>query len=456
MDTSNLLTHWVSAALLMVMLAITSCTVDRTPTEVEIPVATPTTSERQAANMRARTIRDEFADMAQRIPGGFGGIFFEGGQLTMVLVDIEVDAEAGMALGAEQLIQEKQERPGGGAFNVRDLEVARGEFSYDDLYEWYTALMEVLPIAPRAASIAVRDNRIRIGMRDEDEVLAVERAIEEARVPREAVVVGITSEVQLMDLSGQHRPVLGGLRVSWPHPQEGWVSCSLGPNLERLGQRAFLVNSHCTRAFGEVVDTTFYYQPTSPSGMGWEQIDPPVWQCPENPNGQGCRNSDAALATYHSAVSSTLGAIARPSGRNDFSLNLDSTDPEFDITSTGPWSIDGEVLEKVGHVSGWTGGEVLQGCVDRSVGDAMIICAMTVDAVIIHGDSGGPVFEVDSGTNVELRGTVFGGIEDDEGTLCEPLDPPHDLRLACPVFVASNLGGINEDLQDWHHPLIYY
>jgi len=24
------------------------------------------------------------------------------------------------------------------------------------------------------------------------------------------------------------------------------------------------------------------------------------------------------------------------------------------------------------------------------------------------------------------------------------------------VFVASNLGGINEDLQDWHHPLIYY
>jgi hypothetical protein len=77
----------------------------------------------------------------------------------------------------------------------------------------------------------------------------------------------------------------------------------------------------------------------------------PLFVCHEDPN--GCRNSDAALALYRDDVSYELGGIARTSGRNSWSLSIDVAQPRFSIVSAMQWSIDGEILEKVGRSTGW-------------------------------------------------------------------------------------------------------
>lgn len=184
--------------------------------------------------------------------------------------------------------------------------------------------------------------------------------------------------------------------------------------------------------------------------------DPALFPCVENPN-HGCRNSDAALGLYNHVVEEkprykaypAFGKIARPDGRNTESVSIDSNYPRFNIVSTRDWTIDGEILEKVGRSTGWSGGRVVDGCVALASGPSTdptgphIRCSMIVEAVATNMDSGSPVFRVISGNDVELRGMLWGGMPAPDES-CWP-DPSG--MLYCPMFIASNLGGIRMDLE---------
>jgi hypothetical protein len=207
------------------------------------------------------------------------------------------------------------------------------------------------------------------------------------------------------------------------------------------------------------VDWIYFYQPRATTGsniIATEAIDPPLFDCLENPE-VGCRHSDAALAVYESGVGSALGYIARPVNRNPLAppYYIDPANPTFHVVGQMNWAVDGEIMEKVGRTTGWTGGEVIDGCISRTADSAhggyTVQCAMIVDAEVGGGDSGSPVFKIVSGTDIELRGMVFAG-DGDCGTMLDPVFTDREV-LACTMFAAANLGGIS---QDFEHLLTYY
>jgi hypothetical protein len=93
-------------------------------------------------------------------------------------------------------------------------------------------------------------------------------------------------------------------------------------------------------------------------------------------------------------------------------------------------------LYKVGATSGWTGGRLSRTCVDvrQADSDIVLLCQSFVEAAVMLGDSGGPVFELLKGNRVVLEGINWGG-DPDNGT----------------VFIFSPIAGIEADLGkiDW-------
>jgi hypothetical protein len=187
-----------------------------------------------------------------------------------------------------------------------------------------------------------------------------------------------------------------------------------------------------------------------------------VIEC-EDENAQfGCRNSDAALALYNSQAEPDFGRIARPGSRGTGELALDSSNPRFTITqATFGWSIDGEIIEKVGRTTGWSGGEVVDGCTSVTPlhpqtflpTSPTIWCTKIVEALGGRGDSGAPTFKLLNGTSVELRGMYWGQL----GMAGQGCSNNHEGVLVCPFFLASNLGGIEWDLDPYQiAPLSYY
>jgi hypothetical protein len=108
------------------------------------------------------------------------------------------------------------------------------------------------------------------------------------------------------------------------------------------------------------------------------------------------------------------------------------------------------LFEKVGRSTGWSGGTVIDGCVDVTIETGHTIrCTVRVNAIAGRGDSGAPMFRILSGGAVELRGMLLGGIGQ-----CWT---GGDGLLRCTNFIANNLGGIIADLDpNGNEPLTFH
>lgn len=414
-----------------------------------------------------RTLRDEFADMATRIPGGFAGLFLdEEGILTIVLTDAERMAEAKMALADEPFVSRRRDLPSGDRFDVSTARVNTAEFRYDELAAWYRALVVEAGASMTRGSIGVRSNRILIGAPSAQDEANVKHAAGFIGIPERAIEIRLAQAVvPLSDLTGVHRPVPSGIKAVYNAASGSTPShptCTLGPNLTRLGQRGFLINSHCTKfpAAGSqdpsadppwaplnADSIAFYWQPTKDPfswtlfQIGNEALDPrPITGC--GFVNDRCRETDAAIGLYKESIGSELGKIARPASRNTGELSLHPTTPRFHITvALVDWSLEGEVLEKVGIRTGWSGGQVVDSCVDvplAAVLNTAILCSMEVEATAGSTDSGAPVFSIISGAEVDLRGMLWGGTPES----CT--GPSGDLD--CTRFYASHLGAIRAEV----------
>src|SRR5947199_4171844 len=71
----------------------------------------------------------------------------------------------------------------------------------------------------------------------------------------------------------------------------------------------------------------------------------------------------------------------------------------------------GQTVNKVGRTTGWSQGQVTNTCVNTGVSGSKIVqlCQDWVSASVGPGDSGSGVFAITSGTDVQLRGTPWGG-----------------------------------------------
>lgn len=174
----------------------------------------------------------------------------------------------------------------------------------------------------------------------------------------------------------------------------------------------FAVASHCTNKQGGVEDTR-YYQPLSPNFIGTEIADPVYTKskCPQGvPRSRICRFSDSAFAQKDTAVTSDQGFIARTGTPN---TGRPTVVGQWRITSEGA-SMVGQTVNKVGRTTGWTQGVVTDTWVDTGVSGTRIVqlCQDFVSATVAGGDSGSPVFAITGGTDVQLRGLLWGGNQD--------------------------------------------
>jgi hypothetical protein len=203
-----------------------------------------TTSE-EPATIRSQpgwTIRDEFAAMAGRVPGGFGGIYFDDGVLTIVLVDAANAGQARAALAQERLIEQRRGGPSGHQFDPSQAVIKLATYDYDQLYHWYQELLRSLSTTLPASSISVPQNRIAIGVVSAEQGEEVWEIAKELGIPMSALAVEIAPPVYRASssLRSETRPVPGGLQIEFK-TTDGVFDCTLGPNIRRLGQDGFLV-----------------------------------------------------------------------------------------------------------------------------------------------------------------------------------------------------------------------
>ena len=336
--------------------------------------------------------------LANRIPG-FGGFYIDGGRPTVFLTDMTGRGAAVQALTPFMR---------GMGRDPADLQVRRGEYDYRQLSLWFNAAS---PIALDMDGTVLVDldearNRVVVGVENGGLIAGVRAALVRAGLPERSLLVEVRRPVvPVASLQGAASPIIGGVQINFP----GYL-CTLGFNAVGGGENSFITNSHCTAKQGEVQNTP-YYQPlqsSNPTVIGFEVADPPYLKgvgdgCPRN---KLCRRSDAARVRYQAGISFQRGRIARPASQG--SLNYDVTSL-WSITGKGA-PVAGQTLNKVGRTTGWSQGRVTATCVHTGVLGSRIVqlCQFFVEADVGSGDSGSPVFRIDSGSNVTLIGILWG------------------------------------------------
>lgn len=157
-----------------------------------------------------------------------------------------------------------------------------------------------------------------------------------------------------------------------------------------------LTAAHCTGETGIVTDTVFYQ---GGQVIGREKVDPPYnyFPCPAN---KRCRRSDAALIDLVTS-NYTFAAIAYTADPQPTSGSINRFSPDIPVTNwlripfVDPYP--GQKVAKVGQHSGWTYGEVTNGCVAVSVGPVdHYPCSVLANYGSSPGDSGAPVYTYSS------------------------------------------------------------
>jgi len=352
----------------------------------------------------------KFAQIATQIPG-FGGLFYDStGTPTAYLVDM-TSAQTAQSVLLPLLADAK-----------RAIVFRHGTYNFLELSNWKEALSPKVLAIPGVVFLDADEarNRVRIGVATLDAESKVTQLAALLGVPKEALIIETMSPASISTITVRdlNTPRAGGFQINWGTSAQ--YLCTIGPNAYFAGDttKAYgVVNSHCTNVQGQI-DGTNYYQPlqsTPFSFIGTEMADPIYWVGGQCPSGQRCRTSDAALFKY--AVANPpiyqVGYIARTTS-SDGSIFMNTSTPRFKITKTGNWPWTGLLVFKVGRTTGWTVGLVTSTCVDtpqyengRPTGITML-CSDYVFSPSNPGDSGSPVFTLDSSNNATLEGILWG------------------------------------------------
>ncbi|MEM4413922.1 MAG: hypothetical protein QXD59_06570 [Candidatus Caldarchaeum sp.] len=363
----------------------------------------------QSVGQMGQTIDDLFAEVARRVPA-FGGMFFDRDDNSVLYVyllnpaqkaAVEAAITAVLGPGLPDLIP------------PREVRVLQGQYSFWQLKEWHDKLLNLVAdsrFGITKTDIDDDDNRLFIGVQDIAIQAQIERELIRLGIPLPAVRIEKAVPIEFTSsncnstgtLQSCIRPLVGGIQTnSFPG------LCTLGLVATRNGTPGFIVNSHCTRLWGELdITGNDWHQPTTADGVtyriGQESVDPPFFtnsQNPDCPAGWKCRKTDSAFVTRASGVTSRRGYIARPSGL--------TTDPRYPIlTFTKLWTIVlvgavdppvGTVVNKVGKTTGWTQGTIRNVCARFFSADGTkraLLCSHIASYISEAGDSGAPVFYI--------------------------------------------------------------
>jgi hypothetical protein len=294
----------------------------------------------------------------------------------------------------------------GGPFGGRTV----GAQGRQDLEAHHQRMVSVFELAGVVFTDADENSgRLVIGVLDRDIDGLIRARLRVLGVPSESVdIIAAEPIVPVVTLRDQARPVVAGVQIRFSS-----FVCSLGFNAIRNGITGFVTASHCSDSQGSV-DGTTYYQPLNQVAgelIGTEIADPAyrrhIGGCPR---GRVCRYSDSNFSDGAAGVAFDVGAIARTTGPNNGSLEIAGL---FSITGEGAATV-GQTANKVGRTTGWTQGTVSRTCVNTGVSGSNIVllCQDFVEnngQIVAGGDSGSPVFRIESNNSVTLLGNLWGG-----------------------------------------------
>lgn len=346
------------------------------------------------------SLDDEFARIAEEVPG-FGGMFYDdAGVANVYLTDASRAADL-RRLGAD------------------GFKVLPGQYDYRDLVAWRADVDELLSL-PNVVwtDIDERRNRIAVGIDQEAGVKgiqAIESELARTRAPRPAVIVesvpAIYNQVTLRD---RIRPVPAGVQIAF-----GGFVCTLGVNVTRAGVAGFVTNSHCSGTQGGVQNTVFFQNTnTAANRIGIEVADPTYGAIAGCPAGRVCRRSDSSFARYDAAALREQARIAHITAcaATAGTITIDAATTRYTITGTAN-PVVGQVVRKTGRTTGCTRNSIQQTNVNVNVSGTNItqLGQAIVGAASGGGDSGSPVFAATSNTTAVIYGVMWGG--DAAGTL---------------------------------------
>ena len=358
------------------------------------------------------------ANIATNHEGGFGGYYFHETDKSIAYVYMQDVTKAAAAEAAFRAAYS-------GDREVTQIIPVRGDYSLDQLVEWYYMLYNALAsrsdIETSGGSVRGTENRIYIGLRERkeqiDEALGV---VEELGIPEGAVIFEQLVWQFLADkdsVTAKWRPLVGRIQ----HEESGKMRCTISFGTERDDVEGLVVASHCTSSNEGPggLDNTNIHQPNDPwwgsMTVAEETIDPELTNLDDDdcPSGWSCRYSDAAFAELDSDESLDLGEIAKPKGVNE--TDVDPVGTTFDITAEAVSPNVGDDIYYIGIGNGWQTAEVLETCYTADIGNNVnIICVGRAKVTGAspnpsHGDSGAPVIKPTTGNNVKLLGTLFAG-----------------------------------------------
>ena len=362
---------------------------------------------------QARSIDDMFADVARLVPT-FGGFFLgEDGRLNVYLLNTAHLPEAMQAIvavfGREQL-------------PIENPVALQGRYNFTQLKAWHDAHQRGTLAMPGVSftDIDEMNNRLEIGVTSFNAKMQVREALNRLGISEEAANISEVAPMQEMQtLQSKWRPIAGGIQIR-RSGQAG--NCTLGFLGIVQKKAGFITNSHCTNVFG-TNDSVVITQANSNNSnrIGVELFDPALWTGGPCPSGRLCRQSDAAFIARDGGVDQP-----NPLVDGDFGYLLIADTPNLDvpqkykITSRAEFSIAGEYVEKVGRTTGRTKGKITNTCansnpVDPNGNDTgrTMICQNRVAGISAGGDSGAPVFSLETWpggfTGVRLHGILWGG-----------------------------------------------
>jgi hypothetical protein len=349
----------------------------------------------QAEQPPAANLNQEFASLAaEKIPGGFGGWFFDDeGVLHVYLKDTRVRGAAIAALQSHLAGRTFSLR--GRGLDIANMRVLEGQYDFVELNGWFDRLDSLFQVEGVVfTDIDEMKNRLVVGVLDDSVRRAAQATLADTGVPPEAVLFEVTPPMRPSadSLTGYVRPVTGGLQIA------SRKLCSLGFNALRGGVSGFITASHCTDVINGL-DSTAKYQPQVTNStwyIGSEAADPNRYTGGDCPANYECRWADAAFFRYAAGVSTDFGTIARTTGssRTSGSKIIDPVEGRFRIIGRVWYPSAGEVLDKMGRITGWTYGNVSKTCGNWNPEgtNTLYKCQDYVDAGVATGDSGAPVF----------------------------------------------------------------
>jgi hypothetical protein len=345
-------------------------------------------------------------ELAALVPTAAGFFFDTDGQLVVSLLE-------SASRDQEQLAEEWVEREAVSA-NIRgsDGNIVRTAVSrvsedrprLSELLEWRDTIESEVLASDGFVLLDLdeREGKLVIGVTADAYVSRFRSIAERAGAPSKVVAVDVRRIAPdwpnypiPANLLSRARPLGGGVQV-------GPLGCTLGiaANLPD-GSPMLMTNGHCSYSMG-FPDGTGMDQPLGAGHVVGTEFHDYSWAC----SGGRCDHADLGLYStstidFNSSIFEEpyeLGLIWRPENRvqgptNSGSTNVDQTFPRLVATGMQTYAVMNQTVDKVGHVTGWTYGQVYQTCTSFNLTSTYKVhCSDFASYTRNGGDSGGPVF----------------------------------------------------------------